>query len=296
MLAALIKQTRYSDIALRFEVVDISDIEDKKSLEAIRRFTNSDYALFVNNTVKIGMAYDPETGIIYDDKHIRVYPPQSSEERLVNLDKAVKKLTFDVDIYSPDISISDAKDYLIRKNKNNLENYLYEHPLVRDGKVYTVTSDKQNQLTGLLNAYNYAKSIGVELSLSWNETGKTCQRYSYEDLVQLYLTMLAYVKPIVTYQQEVELDIRSAGSKEEAAEADIYFTHYTPPVVPSYESTVESNAQFNPLPEITPETESTEQVSDPVEGFEEILSEEIPNLSDPSIDEDNQEEENSEIE
>lgn len=289
MLAALIKSTRFSNIANRFEVTNVSEVDDSKSLEAIRRFTMSDYALFVNDKVKVGMIYNPETGVISDEKGKRVYPPESSEEKIDNLDKTVRKLVFNVDIDSPDITINEVQEYLIGKSKYNLENYLLNHPLVYNGKTYTVTSDKQNQLTGLLNAYNYAKSIGVELSLSWNETGKPCERYTYEQLVNLYLSILAYVKPIVTYQQWAEVAIRSAGSKEEAANVDINFEYYYPQEIPQYDSTEGTNTN-TPLPEITEETSGIEQVFEPNEEYEEPVSEEIPVIEDPS---DNEEDNSS---
>ena len=226
MKGALIKRTTWGgkDVCQVQLVVDISNTQ---ALDDFRVNLNYDYALIVNNDVVAwDNFYDENTGIITDKAGNRVYPPATQDEILFKLSRDVDRLTYNVN--TNELTLDELKEYLIAKNKNNLEKYLYDHPMVYDHKVYTVSSDKQNQLTGVLQAYTYAKSIGIELPLTWNETGAECVPYSFEALVMLYLKMLEYVKPIVTYQQHNEILIRNAKTADEAISVDIDFSGFEP--------------------------------------------------------------------
>lgn len=212
-----------------YRIERIIEVNDEKSLNDIRRAFNYDYVIVVNNDVKENMIYDVDKNIIVNELGNQIYPPTTPDEQFVQMKRAIDELTFNVDINT--LKLEELHDYLIKKSKNNLETYLFEHPMILNGKSYTVTSDKQAQLTGILNAYNYAKDIGIDLSLTWNETGKECKPYTYEKLVQLYLKILAYVKPLVSYQQSIEVKIRKTSSPEQALGIDISFKNYVPPIV-----------------------------------------------------------------
>ena len=206
------------------KVVRIVEINNIDSLEDIRKFMNFPYAIVVNNTVKEGMYYDINTNSIRDNLGNKVYPPITPDETLMILDKKVRELTYTKDLN--ELKLEEIRDYLIRKNKMYLEKYLENHPMKYNDKYYTVTSSKQNQLTELLNAYKFAKDINVDLDLSWNETGKEFEPYTYEDLIHIYLAMLDYVKPIVTFQQKTETRIKATQDKESAININITFSDY----------------------------------------------------------------------
>lgn len=226
MRAALICTKLYFDTVeninkSRYEVDKIVDVTNELSLNDLRVNFDYTYAIIVNDDVQVGMIYDEINSTIYDVNGNQIFPSPTTEQLVNDLNNKVNKLTYNVN--TDELTLDELKEYLIRKNKNNLSNYLYEHPMYYNGKKYTITEDKQNQLTGLLNAYTYAKAIGQEIPLSWNETGGVCEPYTFEELVALYLTMLSVVKPIVTYQQHQEISIRQATTKELALAVDISF-------------------------------------------------------------------------
>lgn len=245
MKGALIKvvgsNVGLSDESYKYIVDRICDVTNLVSLNDMRKNYDCEYGIPCDSTVKVGMLYNPETNIISDIDGNQVFPPKSATEEINTLNDIINELTYNVDENS--LSLNDLKEYLIKKNKKNLEQYLYDHPMVittEDGKTktYTITEDKQNQLTGVLNAYTYAKAIGVDIPLTWNETNGLCEPYTFETLVGLYLQMLNTVKPIVTYQQEQEIKIRKALSKEEAQAIDIDFSDYKPAVNNKTDSSV----------------------------------------------------------
>ena len=226
MRAALICSCLYFDTTeniekSRFEVVKIVNVVSELVLNDLRNNFDYTYAIVVNDDVQVGMIYEPSNSIIYDINGNQIFPSPSTEEIVTNLKNKINQLTYNVN--TDDLDLDELKEYLIRKSKNNLSNYLYEHPMTYKDKTYTITEDKQNQLTGLLNAYTYAKAIEQEIPLTWNETGGVCEPYTFEELVALYLTMLNVVKPIVTYQQHQEILIRQATTKELALAVDITF-------------------------------------------------------------------------
>lgn len=246
-----------SDESYKYIVDRICDVANLVSLNDMRKNYEYEYGIPCDSTVRAGMLYDPETNIISDVDGNQVFPPKSATEEIDTLNGIINELTYNVDENS--LSLADLKEYLIKKNKKNLEQYLYDHPMIvntEDGKTksYTITEDKQNQLTGVLNAYTYAKAIGVDVPLTWNETNGLCEPYTFEALVGLYLQMLNTVKPIVTYQQEQEIKIREASSKEEAQAIDIDFSNYNPVVNDTTDSSVTDENK-------TTETESTEDTT-----------------------------------
>jgi hypothetical protein len=212
----------------RLEVERVVEVSSEMSLKDIKKMGEYPYVMIVDENVKPGMIYNPETDAIYTWTGYRVYPPASTIETINKLVNEVNEITYNVDTSS--LTLEELKDYLIRKNKYNLEKYLDNHPMLDEsGRVYTVTSDKQNQLTGVLNAYTLARAAGMEVPLTWNERGQECTPYAFEELVSLYLQMLAYVKPIVTYQQHAEIEIKAAETIEAALAVDIDFEGYENP-------------------------------------------------------------------
>ena len=212
-----------------YRVEKIIEVADSKSLNDIRLAFSYAYVIMVNSDVKENMIYDITKNVILNDLGNQVYPPATPDEQLIKMKQAVDELTFNVDINT--LKLEELHEYLIKMSKNNLEKYLNNNPMELNGKKYTATSDKQAQLTGMLNAYNLAKDIGVDVPLTWNETGKECEPYTYVDLVNLYLKMLSYVKPLVVYQQQMETAIRKTSSPEQALAIDVTFKNYVPPVV-----------------------------------------------------------------
>lgn len=118
------------------------------------------------------------------------------------------------------------KETKIKESKESLSAYLASHPLLwSDGKYYSVTSEKQALLTSNLALYQISAAAGTQFKLTWNSTGDECVEWTYENLATLALAIGTYVKPFVSHQQELELDIKACTTMEEVdAIAIIYET------------------------------------------------------------------------
>lgn len=113
---------------------------------------------------------------------------------------------------SPDVvNFEENKDQRIQQSKSNLANYLEVNPLLwTDGEYYSITEEKQNQLTSTLVA---AQVDGKKPE--WNSTGLVCKEWELEELAALGVAIKNRVKKLVKYQQEKELEIKNATTQEE---------------------------------------------------------------------------------
>lgn len=124
-----------------------------------------------------------------------------------------------------------VKDNKILESKTALSDYLQNHPLQwSDGKYYSVTSEKQSLLTSNLALYQISAAAGQPFKLTWNSTGDECVEWSYENLAALALAIGTYVKPFVSYQQELELAIKTCKTQAELGAIEITYD----PVLATY--------------------------------------------------------------
>lgn len=113
-------------------------------------------------------------------------------------------------------TLEEEKDELIQKSKEDLAIYLETHPLQWiDGNYYSITQEKQNQLTSKIMAATMAQTLSQEYNLTWNSTGEVCQTWTLQDLSALAFAIDARVTKLVSYQQEKEVEIRNTQNKEE---------------------------------------------------------------------------------
>lgn len=119
----------------------------------------------------------------------------------------------------------DALKYdKIEMSKTMLAEWLENNPMTyTDGKMYSVTSEKQALLNGNLASYERAKAVGIEYGLKWNSTGSECVSWGYTDLLTLSLTIAGYVAPKVSKQQELELQIKACTTVDEVNEIVINY-------------------------------------------------------------------------
>lgn len=111
--------------------------------------------------------------------------------------------------------LDGLKEQKIIKSKTDLQTYLAEHPLQwTDGKYYTITAEKQQQLTSKLLSATFAQQTGTEYDLKWNDTEQVCEPWTLENLTALAFAIDTRVTALVTYQQEKERLIRDAGTLE----------------------------------------------------------------------------------
>lgn len=160
------------------------------------------------------------------------------------------------DIISIYYDIDDSKEVLdvikankVNKTRINLAEYLEANPLISTAKggvelPYTVTMEKQNQLTATIadfisSALPYIiQAIGegvtgeafttymdnLPIEISWNSQGETCETWKYSEIFQLKNEVMGYVKPIVEYQRYLEKTIVNCTGQIEINEIDISFT------------------------------------------------------------------------
>lgn len=112
------------------------------------------------------------------------------------------------------------KPGLIVKSKTDLQEYIASHPLLSyakhlEGRYYTVTQDKQQQLTSKLALYTMSTQMGQPYQLTWNDAGSECEPWTFEELSQLAAEMDAYITPLVSAQQRYEVQINNATTKAE---------------------------------------------------------------------------------
>lgn len=134
--------------------------------------------------------------------------------------------------------LDDLKARRIAQTREDLARYLEENPLVstcKGGieKKYTVTLEKQNQLTSTVADFlsNALPAILAGISIEevdspiyWNAQGETCELWTYSEIYQLKNEMMAYVRPIVEYQRYLEKTIMEQEAQDKIYELDCYFT------------------------------------------------------------------------
>ena len=112
--------------------------------------------------------------------------------------------------------LETAKAERIAQSKADLETYLAEHPLQwTDGEYYSITAEKQNQLTSKIMAATMAQTLSADYILTWNSTGEVCKEWTLQDLSALAFAIDARVTKLVGYQQAQEVAMRNVETLDE---------------------------------------------------------------------------------
>ena len=124
----------------------------------------------------------------------------------------------------PPVDLPALRAERIADSKTALATYLESHPLTwADGKAYTVTAEKQSLLNNALAVHQLAIAAGQPAELSWNATGEECTHWEYDALCALALAIAAYVQPLVSKQQSIEVAINAAQTAEEVNDVEISY-------------------------------------------------------------------------
>lgn len=113
------------------------------------------------------------------------------------------------------------KNEKIVESKTLLAEYLSSHPLFskakyEEGRYYTVTEEKQRQLTSKMAMYNIYSQQSLSYSLlKWNDVGNICEDWTVEELTKLAMEIDAYVTPLVEKQQAYEKMVQKVSNIEE---------------------------------------------------------------------------------
>ena len=138
--------------------------------------------------------------------------------QLTETDKELRRVV-DVISQSPStLTLQEYKEVRIQESKNLLEKYLDTHPLISNCKdgifaPYSATIDKQNLFTGQAVLYYFNTLNGIPDTLTWNEKGKPCVPWTMEEAIVFMNAMKAYTKPLVSAQQQYEVDIQALPDK-----------------------------------------------------------------------------------
>ena len=107
--------------------------------------------------------------------------------------------------------LSGAIESRIAQSKADLATYLETHPITwTDGEQYSITAERQAQLTGTVVA---AQADGQPPE--WNSTGGVCREWDVAELTALAVAIKNRVKALVKYQQTQEVAMRNAATREE---------------------------------------------------------------------------------
>ena len=112
--------------------------------------------------------------------------------------------------------LSGAIESRIAQSKEDLAAYLDTHPITwTDGEQYSITAEKQAQLTSKIMAATMAQTLSQPYTLTWNSTGQVCREWTLQDLSALAFAIDARVTALVSYQQTQEVAMRNAATREE---------------------------------------------------------------------------------
>lgn len=116
----------------------------------------------------------------------------------------------------PDPDLEANKASRIAQSKADLAAYLAAHPIQwTDGAYYSITAEKQQQLTSKIMAATMAQTLSTDYNLTWNSTGEVCKTWTLQDLAALAFAIDARVTALVSYQQTQEVAMRDAATQEE---------------------------------------------------------------------------------
>lgn len=130
----------------------------------------------------------------------------------------------------PEPDLEPIKAKRIAQSKSDLAAYLETHPLQwTDGEYYSITAEKQQQLTSKIMASTMAQTMSADYHLTWNSTGEVCREWTLQDLSTLAFAIDARVTALVSYQQAQEVAMRNAST---LAELDAIVVDYDSVEVP----------------------------------------------------------------
>lgn len=202
-----------------------SVIEALKSIEYIdiisadgfvsNRF--ADYTSYSSITLNVD-TYKDDNGNFAPSLRV-IFKKTELEEKVAQIDKKVNAV-----VNEEAMTLEEYKEYKIGKTKEALNAFLAENPITSTAHagvegVYSITKEKQNLMTSNYLTYTIKKQISPKLAvLTWNETGKECEVWEEHEFIQLIMEIEARVKPLVSYQQSIEAQIREATDKIAASE------------------------------------------------------------------------------
>lgn len=202
--------------------------EDALSEIAIINEDTSETFVHVNYVIQQSLALQP----CGTTEEIAMYGPNRWIMSIAQLTEADKQFRQLVGVAAKNVNyltLDEYRDYKIQISKEMLNEYLEGHCLIsacKDGiyAPYTATMEKQSLFSSQYAAYLANKMAGVDDTMTWNEHGKSCVPWTDENCIVFMNDMKAYVKPLVSAQQQYEEHINTLTTK---AEIEAYNIDYS---------------------------------------------------------------------
>lgn len=122
----------------------------------------------------------------------------------------------------------------IADSKSSLAAYLLAHPMQwTDGKYYSITAEKQQQLTSKIMSATMAQTMSVPYNLTWNSTGDECTTWTLPDLSSLAFAIDSRVTSLVSYQQEKEVEMQNAATMDDLEAITVDYDSVPLPAAPT---------------------------------------------------------------
>lgn len=168
---------------------------------------------------------------------VEIYPETTLDLEMLKIyEEKDDKIVVTYSVNNTERYLNSMREEKIYKSKDNLANYLAEHPLkscIKGGieKKYTVTQEKQNQLTSVITSYLNSvlpymmvnEPIPESIKIYWNSMGCVCEEWTYEEITLLKKEIDEYVRPFVSMQQHLEVVICGLPTQKEIKELSVEF-------------------------------------------------------------------------
>ena len=217
---------------LRIHFKDLTDFEtlmeayrddDHLSEITIKNESNDEEYIYSDYVIRVSLAFTsvPNTNDLTAENHWIM--------TLAQLTPADKKLRLIVDVVNKSpatMTLDEYKRTRIDESKLMLQRYLESHPLISNCKngifaPYNATTEKQNLFVSQFALYTFNTQAGIPDTMTWNESGKPCTPWTTEECIVFMNAMKAYTKPLVSAQQQYEVDILNAATKTEVEAINI---------------------------------------------------------------------------
>lgn len=154
--------------------------------------------------------------------------------QLTETDKRLRMIVDTINKSPATMTLEEYKQARIEQSKDLLNKYLDTHPLITAVKnnifaPYNATVDKQNLFMAQFVLYYFNTNAGIEDTMNWNEKGKPCTTWTMEECVNFANSMKAYTKPLVSAQQQIEVDILALTSKADVEAYEIDYSKVNAP-------------------------------------------------------------------
>ena len=168
------------------------------------------------------------------------------------------------------LSLEDAIAFRVKESAAALSEYLAANPITSTchkgiAAKYSITKDKQEYLQSMISVCTLAKQSGRPYQPSWNATGEVCSYdWTIEELVQLAMEIEATVRPLVSYQQTIENQIKNCTTMDELKAVVINYNNvpvHTTPTTPTTPSGSDSSETTPSESTSTSESTSSESTN-----------------------------------